>query len=211
MTMDKIGPKEAADAIRDEFENEHVDPRFIHQVRFSGDVLAELGAEKSVENTAKVMRLLGKHNIEGHSYSDFPKWVQNERGERAVVNDEDHEKAFMARPPRHDDDGKPNPEHGHVDVQTGEFHAGTKPTVYDHTEFDAAEPVAEYDPVSAETKQRRVDAAQNSELFDAQERAKLQGQQASALPTFKPDPKMSRAEQIKAEQAKLAELQKEPN
>jgi hypothetical protein len=138
--MDKIGPHEAADTIRTEFENESIDPRFHHQVRFSGDVLAELGAEKTVENTAKVMRLLTKHNIEGHSYSDYPKWVTNERGERAVVNDEDHEASFMGRPDPHDDKGVPNPEHGHVDPQSGVFVAGMKPVVYDRAEYDKAEP-----------------------------------------------------------------------
>lgn len=124
--MDKIGPKEAATQIRADYQREHVDPHFQHQVRFAGDVLAELGEEKSPENIAKVMRLLDKAGIEGHAYSDYPKWVQNERGERAVVNDEEHEEAFMARPAPHDDDGVPNPEHGHVDPQTGVFVEGNE-------------------------------------------------------------------------------------
>lgn len=129
--MDKIGPREAADTIRADFQNEHADPRFLHQVRFAKDVLTELGIDQSVENVAKTMRLLDKRGIEGHAYNDYPKWVQNERGERAVVNDEEHEEAFMARPAPHDDDGVPNPEHGHVDPQSGEFTAGVVPTVYD--------------------------------------------------------------------------------
>ena len=127
----KIGPKEAAAIIHDDFRNEHADPRFIHHVRFAGQVCDELKVEKSPENIAKVMRLLGKANIEGHAYTDFPKWVSNERGESAVVKDEDHEKAFMARPPMVDDKGVPNPEHGHVDPQTGVFVAGMKPGVYE--------------------------------------------------------------------------------
>ena len=45
--MDKIGPKEAAAQIGAAFQNEHVDPGFRHQVAFAGDVLSELGAEKS--------------------------------------------------------------------------------------------------------------------------------------------------------------------
>lgn len=125
--MDKIGPKEAADTIRADFEHEHIDPKFHHQVRFAGDVLAELGQEKSPENIAKVMRLLDKHDIEGHAFNDYPKWVQNERGERAVVDDEDHEQLFMDRPPVADDDGMPNPEHGHVDPQSGKFVSGVSP------------------------------------------------------------------------------------
>lgn len=129
--MDKIGPKEAADTIRADYQREHVDPHFQHQVRFAGDVLAELGEEKSPENIAKAMRLLDKAGIEGHAYNDYPKWVQNERGERAVVNDEEHEEAFMARPAPADDAGVPNPEHGHVDPQSGEFTAGVAPTTYD--------------------------------------------------------------------------------
>lgn len=124
--MDKIGPKEAADTIRRDFQNEHADPRFLHQVRFAKDVLTELGKDQSVENVAKAMRLLDKAGIEGHAYNDYPKWVQNERGERAVVNDEEHEEAFMARPAPHDDDGVPNPEHGHVDPQTGVFVEGNE-------------------------------------------------------------------------------------
>ena len=129
--MDKIGPKEAADTIRADFNNEHADPRFLHHVKFAGDVCQELGVEKSPENIAKTMRLLDKAGIEGHAYNDYPKWVQNERGERAVVNDEEHEEAFMARPAPADDDGVPNPEHGHIDAQTGVFTAGTKPVVYE--------------------------------------------------------------------------------
>lgn len=124
--MDKIGPKEAANDIRADFQREHVDAHFQHQVRFAGDVLSELGEDKSPENVAKVMRLLDKHGIEGHAFNDFPKWVQNERGERAVVNDEDHEQAFMARPAPTDDDGVPNPEHGHVDPATGVFVEGNE-------------------------------------------------------------------------------------
>lgn len=127
----KIGPHEAADMIRADFLNEHADPRFLHHVRFAGQVCDELAVEKSAENIAKVMRLLGKAGIEGHAYTDFPKWVENERGERAVVTDDDHEKAFMDRPPHTDDKGVSNPEHGHVDPQTGVFVAGKKPVVYD--------------------------------------------------------------------------------
>lgn len=122
--MDKIGPKEAAAAIRKDFQNEHVDPHFLHQVAFAGDVCAELGVEKSPENIAKSMRLLDKAHIEGHAYNDYPKWVQNYRGERAVVNDEEHENAFMSRPELADDDGVPNPAHGHVDPATGVFVEG---------------------------------------------------------------------------------------
>jgi hypothetical protein len=129
--MEKIGPREAAATIRADFENEHADPRFLHHVRFAGQVCDELGVEKSPENIAKVMRLLGKAGIEGHAYNDFPKWVENERGERGVVTDEDHEKAFMERPPIADENGVPNPEHGHVDPNTGVFVAGMKPVVYD--------------------------------------------------------------------------------
>lgn len=129
--MDKIGPNEAAEKIRDDFSNEHIDPMFHHHVRFSGDVLDHLGQEKTPENLAKVMRLLTKHGIEGHARQQYPLWVTNDRGEKAVVNDEEHEAAFMARPPSHDDAGVPNPEHGHVDPQTGFFHAGMKPVEYD--------------------------------------------------------------------------------
>ena len=154
--MDKIGPKEAADTIRAEFENEHVDPRFHHQVRFAGDVLAELGKERSVENTAKIMRLLTVHGIEGHAYADFPKWVTNDRGEKAVVNDEEHEAAFMARPEPMVGDA-PNPEHGHVDPQSGEFYVGVKPVEYDaEMEPELVEP----DAVEAEPEQDRITATQ---------------------------------------------------
>ena len=129
--MDNIGPHEAADVIRDDFHNEHADPRFLHHVSFAKKVLAELQEVVSVENVAKVMRLLDKHDIQGHAFHQYPAWVTNERGESAVVNDEEHEKAFMARPPATDDGGVANPEHGHVDVQTGVFVAGKKPVVYD--------------------------------------------------------------------------------
>lgn len=162
--MEKIGPKEAAAQIREEFLNEHIDPRFHHQVRFSGQILDELGAERSIENTAKVMRLLTAHGIEGHSYAEYPRWVKNERGERAVVNDEDHEAAFMARPASHDEDGKPNPEHGHVDPQSGLFHAGMKPIVYGEEwkeEIHRAEEVAEQHELSPE-----LDAELDRELAD---------------------------------------------
>ena len=49
--MDKIGPKEAAAMVRDEFHNEHIDPLFHHQVRFAGDVLtvARVGADAGAE------------------------------------------------------------------------------------------------------------------------------------------------------------------
>jgi hypothetical protein len=223
--MDKIGPKEAADVIRDEFDNEHVDPRFHHQVRFAGDVLSEMGKEKTIENTAKVMRLLTKHDIEGHSYSDYPKWVQNERGERAVVNDEDHEAEFMARPAPHDDKGLPNPEHGHVDPQSGVFVAGMKPVVYDRSEFDKAAPdIHDGDPEDlaatrnrefsegrdrAETDRRLAETEIHDNLHAGQAAAAGQvntqgGQQASAMGGWKPDPVQNRAEQIKAEQAAIA-------
>jgi hypothetical protein len=151
MDKHKIGPKEAADTIRDDFHNEHADPRFLHQVRFAKDVLTELKEDKSVENVAKVMRLLDKAGIEGHAYHDYPAWVTNERGETAVVNDEDHEKQFMERPPATDEGGVPNPEHGHVDKQTGVFTAGVKPAVYDHDEPFAEQHddplLPEHDPV----------------------------------------------------------------
>lgn len=124
--MDKIGPKEAGDTIRADFQNEPADPRFLHQVRFAKDVLTELGKDQSVENVAKAMRLLDRAGIEGHAYNDYPKWVQNERGERAVVNDEEHEEAFMSRPVPADDDGVPNPAHGHVDPQSGVFVEGNE-------------------------------------------------------------------------------------
>src|ERR1700754_4852398 len=126
--MDKIGPKEAADTIRKDFLNEHADPRFLHGIAFAGDVCGELGVEKSPKNVAKVMRLLDKAGIEGHAYNDFPKWVQNKRGERAVVDNEDEETAFMNRPEQIVD-GKPNPEYGHVDPNTGQFSLGVAPTV----------------------------------------------------------------------------------
>ena len=184
--MDKIGPVEAANTIRDEFLNEHIDPRFHHQVRFSGDVLAELGQEKSIENTAKVMRLLTKHGIEGHAYDDYPKWVTNERGERAVVNDEDHEASFMSRPESHVD-GNPNPEHGHVDPQSGVFHAGMKPVVYDHSEFDAMEPFDKFSPEPQFT---------GSFSDTAPKVAAAKGVMAN------------RAEQIKAEQERFATMEK---
>lgn len=122
--MDKIGPKEAADRIRADFRHEHVDPHYQHQTAFAKDVLKELGEQESPENLDKVMRLLDKNSIEGHAYNEYPKWVQNERGERAVVNDEDHEELFMNRPPVVDDDGIPNPDHGHVDPATGTFVEG---------------------------------------------------------------------------------------
>jgi hypothetical protein len=171
--MDKIGPVEAANTIRDEFLNEHIDPRFHHQVRFSGDVLAELGQEKSIENTAKVMRLLTKHGIEGHAYDDYPKWVTNERGERAVVNDEDHEASFMSRPESHVD-GNPNPEHGHVDPQSGVFHAGMKPVVYDHSEFDAMEPhIHGAEQADIDADRHRVEGMQNTEFVAAQDRGAI--------------------------------------
>lgn len=290
--MDKIGPKEAADIIRDEFDNEHVDPRFHHQVRFAGDVLSEMNAEKTVENTAKVMRLLTKHDIEGHSYSDYPKWVQNERGERAVVSDEDHEAEFMARPAPHDDKGLPNPEHGHVDPQSGLFHAGMKPVAYDRDEFDRMDPhIHGAEQADIDADRHRVYGMQNTEFVAAQDRGsidrrlaeteihdnlhtadtahgthnlavdqgneltaaqenarlKIEGQQsysgqvdaanqysgqgrpgqfvgqgqvanqagqanqsgqASSMPGSKPDPVQNRAEQIKAEQARLAAAEK---
>ena len=121
MDKEKIGPKEAAAEIRDDFRNEHAEPRYLHQVRFAKEVLKELGEQETPESVAKVMRLLDEHKIEGHSYQDYPAWVQNERGERAVVNDEDHEKEFMARPEATDEGGVPNPDYGHVDPQTGVF------------------------------------------------------------------------------------------
>ena len=134
---DKIGPREAADLIRDEFTNEHLDPQFHHQVVFSGKILDHLGEEKTPENVAKVMRLLGKHGIDGAAYVEYPAWVQNDRGERAVVLDDDHKAAFMARPEPVGSDGNPNPEHGHVDPQTGVFTAGAKPVEYtDEAPFD---------------------------------------------------------------------------
>lgn len=129
--MDKIGPKEAADTIRKDFLNEHADPRFLHGIAFAGDVCGELGVEKSPKNIAKVMRLLDNAGIEGHARHDYPSWVTNSRGERAVVADADHEQAFMDRPEPLDADGRPNPAYGHVDPNTGEFTAGATPTVYD--------------------------------------------------------------------------------
>lgn len=187
--MDKIGPREAADTIREEFENEHIDPRFLHQVRFSGDVLANLGHPNSVENTAKVMRLLTKHGIEGHAYADFPKWVQNERGERAVVNDEEHEAQFMARPPSYDDSGTPNPEHGHIDPQSGVFHAGLKPV-----EYDPHEP--------------HIHGSEVSDGLDEALTDELEHPPESIMTGWKPDPSKNRAEQIKEEQDRLAVAEK---
>jgi hypothetical protein len=128
--MAKIGPREAANQIRSDFQNEHLDPRFQHQMTFAGKVLDQLGAVRTPENTAKVLRLMAKHGIEGSAYVDYPAWVENDRGERAVVNNDEHKAAFMARPEAADAEGNPNPEHGHVDPQTGVFTAGVKPVVY---------------------------------------------------------------------------------
>lgn len=130
MDKDKIGPKEAADVIRADYQHEHVEPHFHHQVRFANDVLTEMGEEKSPENVARVMRLLDKNGIEGHAYADFPKWVKNERGESAVVDDEDEESAFMSRPEQYVD-GEPNPEYGHIDPNNGKFvQAGQRDKTY---------------------------------------------------------------------------------
>lgn len=130
MDKEKIGPKEAADTIREDFHNQHEEPHYLHQVRFAKEVLKELHEHETAESVAKVLRLLEEHGIEGHAYSDYPAWVTNERGETAVVNDEDHEAEFMSRPPATDDGGVPNPEHGHVDPQTGVFTRGVVPTTY---------------------------------------------------------------------------------
>jgi hypothetical protein len=199
--MDKIGPKEAADTIREEFKNEHIDPRFHHQVRFAGEVLAELGESNNIENTAKVMRLLGKHGIEGHAYADFPKWVTNERGERAVVNDEDHEAAFMARPESHVD-GEPNPEHGHVDPQSGVFHEGMKPVAYDYTEpmpvelvETEPEPFVAKPDLGAEKWKEEIKRAEDVSRADEikAEQVRLEAAEKAAI----------------AERVKMAELQKQ--
>lgn len=225
--MDKIGPKEAADTIRDEFLHEQVDPRFHHQVRFARDVLSELAQDKTIESTAKVMRLLTKHNIEGHAYADYPKWVTNERGERAVVNDEDHEAAFMARPESHVD-GVPNAEHGHVDPQTGVFVAGMKPVVYDHDDFGATTDPhfhhADMDAVAAD--RNRDAAAQNAEFIaslgqsvrtineGAAHEVDSQRGEADKAATAnqtaqQPVANLTRAQQIKAEQDRLAAAEKD--
>lgn len=200
--MDKIGPKEAADTIRDEFLHEQVDPRFHHQVRFAGDVLSELAQDKTIENTAKVMRLLTKHNIEGHAYADYPKWVTNERGERAVVNDEDHEAEFMARPESHID-GVPNAEHGHVDPQTGVFVAGMKPVVYDHDDFGATtDPHFQHADMDAVADDRNRDAS-DSQRGEA-DKAATANQNAQ-----QPVANLTRAQQIRAEQDRLAAAEKD--
>lgn len=179
--MDKIGPKEAADTIRADFQNEHADPRFLHQVRFAKDVLTELGKDQSVENVAKAMRLLDKAGIEGHAYNDYPKWVQNERGERAVVNDEEHEEAFMARPAPHDEEGVPNPEHGHVDPQTGVFVEGNevrRPEPYGGIAppyEPGAVPVIEHGgqkgPIASPVSDNRVNVQQNLDPMRGQREA----------------------------------------
>lgn len=179
--MDKIGPKEAADTIRADFQNEHADPRFLHQVRFAKDVLTELGQDQSVENVAKAMRLLDKAGIEGHAYNDYPKWVQNERGERAVVNDEEHEAAFMARPAPHDDDGIPNPEHGHVDPQSGVFvegnevrraepYGGIAPP-YEPGAVPVIEHGGQKGPIASPVSDNRVDVQQNLDPMRGQREA----------------------------------------
>ena len=173
MDKAKIGPKEAADTIREDFHNEHADPRFLHQVKFSKDVLKELNEEPDAENVAKTMRLLDKHGIEGHAFNDYPKWVQNERGERAVVHNEDHEQEFMSRPERVDEKGIPNPEHGHVDPATGYFVSGVSNRNYSYGlsgigappyepgAVDVIEPGGKKGPIASPVSDNRQNIQQN--------------------------------------------------
>src|ERR1700681_77338 len=95
-SMDKVKPSEAANIIREEFKN--ADGTLNYQVRFAMIVCDYLAVPQTPENTANVMRLLSKHDIEGTTYEPFPGWFTNDRGEVAICDNEEIKDAFLSRP-----------------------------------------------------------------------------------------------------------------
>jgi hypothetical protein len=115
----RVKPVDAANAIRDEFKSSNGELN--HQVRFAMIVCDHLGVPHTPENTANVMRLLSKHDIEGTTYEPFPGWFTNDRGEVAICDNEKIREAFMSRPEPLNPDGTSNPASGSIDAHS-KFH-----------------------------------------------------------------------------------------
>jgi hypothetical protein len=98
LKVSTVTPAEAADVIRDEFTHEPLEPGFLHRVKFAERVCESLGVAVTPWDSAKVMRLLEKHNIDGSAYEAFPGWFENSRGEKAICDTEEIMEAFMNRP-----------------------------------------------------------------------------------------------------------------
>lgn len=118
--MEKMSPHEAADAIRDDFISAKPDADYKKRARFAHDVMNELHVHNTRDNFYRVMKVLDAKGIEGIPLNDYPKWVENDRGEKAVVADAETQDKFMSRPGPNED-GTINPESGHVDPNTHIF------------------------------------------------------------------------------------------
>ena len=151
MDASNTTPQEAADAIRDDFLNEPAEPGFIHRVKFAELVCECLGVSHTPWDVERVLKLLERHSIDGSTYAAFPGWFENDRGDRAICDDEAAMEAFMSRPDSVNEDGTSNPEAGTIDAH-GKFIPGRRSVVKDESEAEP-EPVAavEHNPGEVET------------------------------------------------------------
>lgn len=95
-----LGPREAADEIREAFlkdRSSRLDPESIHALGFLKDVCANLGIESSPENVTHVQVLLREHDVILPFGAEYPKWVKGQLVKNADEEAKLHEPELLSQ------------------------------------------------------------------------------------------------------------------
>jgi hypothetical protein len=102
----KLGIVEAAAAIKETVELNHLPPEEVHQLRFLQGVATELGMDHTPQSLHSIAAALRQHDIEIHSGHEYPKSVKRKfDGSYHIADNPEHEAEIVNwTPPEPDEE-----------------------------------------------------------------------------------------------------------